>query len=48
MNECEANGMWTDFGKASPVEVHASDTKVTSKFLSVRTMEDVGFSRSDQ
>lgn len=48
MNEHEANGMLTTLGKVSAVEVLASGTKVTSKFLSVRTMEVVGFPRFDQ
>lgn len=48
MNEHEANGMLTTLGKVSPMEVLASGTKVTSKFLSVRTTEVVGFPRFDQ
>lgn len=48
MNNHEANGMLTALGKVSPLEVLASDTKVTSKFLSVRTVEVVGFPGFDQ
>lgn len=48
MNEQEVSGMLTALGKVSPAEVLASDTKVPSKFLSVGTMELVGFPGSDQ
>lgn len=43
MNEHEANGMLAALGVVSPVSVLASDIKVTSKFLSVRTMEVLAF-----
>lgn len=48
MNECEAQGVLAALGEVPPVEVLASDTKVTSKFLSVRTVEVISFSRSDR
>lgn len=39
VNEHEANGMLTALGEVSSVEALALDSEVTSKFLSVMTME---------
>lgn len=45
MSEHEASGMSTALGKVSPVEELASDSKDTSKFWSVTTMEAANFGR---